>query len=140
MNTKSFHAVRIYDEPKHKNWKIPPGIYRAVLENSERDNQGVDILRFLITNYTDADFEYWVRSRYRKEDRKLFNKDMINWLGIAKFKSLTSTGCLVLDSLYGQEADIEVECLQKHHDKDALRVIKSISPPGTLLPEVPLAQ
>jgi hypothetical protein len=135
MNTKIYPSITIDEEPKKKNWKIPPGVYRAVLVNSERDQEGSDILRFNVTNYTDSYSEYWVRNRYRKKDLPNLHKDIIIWRGIQEFATLQSGDCLVLDSLYGQEADIEVECLKKHPNKEALRVIKAITPPGSLVPD-----
>ena len=70
-----------------------------------------------------------------KKDLPNLHKDIIIWRGIQEFATLQSGDCLVLDSLYGQEADIEVECLKKHPNKEALRVIKAITPPGSLVPD-----
>ena len=135
MNTKKYPALSIDAEPKAKNWKIPAGKYRAVLESSDVDMDDPDILRFRVTHYCDARTEYWVRNRYRKGDRDSLEQHIISWRGLEEFNDLTKGGCLDLKGLYGQEADIEVKCLKKCRDREALRVIKAITPPGSLVPD-----
>ena len=135
MNTKKYPALSIDDEPKAKNWKIPAGKYRAVLESADVDKDDADILRFRVTQYCGARTEYWVRNRYRKGDRDSLVQHIISWRGLEEFNTLTKGGCLDFKGLYGQEADIEVKCLKKCRDREALRVIKMITPPGSLVPD-----
>jgi hypothetical protein len=134
---KIYHAINLDEEIKVKNWKIPSGFYRAVFENSESEldkkNEIREILRFRVLNFCGSNCEFWVRHCYRNKDRNLLISMLINWVGFDKFNTLISNRQLFLDRLYGQEADIEVECLQKQLDMEPLRVIKRIAPPGTFV-------
>jgi hypothetical protein len=135
MNNKSNHIIHIFENQPFKRWDLPAGYYRGIFESSERTQESVDILRFKITSHSACDnSEYWVRNRYREEDQWRLVKHLQSWLGNNEFLTKFEGNCFFLDSLYGREADIEVICIQKFADREPLRVIQSLRPPGTYLP------
>ncbi len=114
-----------------RDWRLPEGSYRVIFEDSLVEN-GADILRFRVTSLHDEIFEYWVRNRYRPEDKKKLRDHLINWLGEAEFRNLTKNGSLDLEQLYGREADVVVKFICSGN-REPLRVIDAIAPAGTLV-------
>jgi hypothetical protein len=128
---KQSHLIHFEADLKSKNWRLPEGSYRVIFEDSLVEN-GADILRFRVTSLYDEIHEYWVRNRYRPEDKKKLRDHLINWLGEAEFRNLTKNGSLDLEQLYGREADVVVKFICSGN-REPLRVIDAIAPAGTLV-------
>jgi hypothetical protein len=125
------HLIHFEANLKIKNWRIPEGAYRVVLLDSEIENEA-HIFRFQVISLVDEIYEYWVRNRYRPEDMKKLRTHLINWLGEAEFRNLIKDGNINLQDLYGREADVFVKFISSGN-REPLRVIETIAPPGTLV-------
>ena len=125
------HLIHFEADLKSKNWRIPEGAYRVVLMDSEIENEA-HIFRFQVISLLDEIYEYWVRNRYRPEDKKKLRDHLINWLGEAKFRNLIKDGNINLQDLYGREADVVVKFICSGN-REPLRVIETIAPAGTLV-------
>jgi hypothetical protein len=125
------HLIYFENDLKIKNWRIPEGAYRVVLMDSEIENEA-HIFRFQVISLHDEIYEYWVRNRYRFEDKKKLRAHLINWLGEAEFRNLIKDGIINLQDLYGREADVFVKFISSGN-REPLRVIEAIAPPGTMV-------
>ena len=125
------HLIHFDDNFKYKNWRPPEGVYRVICVDSVVENDA-DVLRFRLTSLHDEIFEYWVRHRFRPEDRKKLRLHLINWLGEAEFRNLTTNGTIDLKQLYGREADVVVKFICQGN-REPLRVIETIAPAGALV-------
>ena len=125
------HLIHFDDNFKYMNWRPPEGVYRVICVDSVGENGG-DVLRFRVTSLHDEVFEYWVRHRFRPEDRKKLRLHLIKWLGEAEFRNLTKNGTFDLKQLYGREADVVVKFICSGN-REPLRVIDTIAPAGSLV-------